>query len=551
MSLSVMVRLFALTLAAAALLLTGCSGGESNVERGNREGVLYWGNGQEPQELDPHITTGLPAARIHEALFEGLVELSPGSLNPVPGAAQSWSVSEDGKTYTFQLRENARWSNGDPLTAVDFQWSLWRAMHPKLGNQYSYMYYPIKNATAFSTGELQDFSQVGVNVLDKHTLQIELENPTAYFPGLLAHHSYYPVHRATIEKFGEAWERGTHWTRPGNMVSNGPFQLHDWRLFKAISVSKNPYYHGAEQIALNGIRFIPTENITTEERMYRAGQLHFTYELPHDKIKRYRENHPDLLMNNLYLGTYFYRINTTKIPELGDVRIRRALAMAVNRQQIVEKITKAGEQPAYTITPPGTAGYFVDSPLSYDPEKARALLAEAGYPDGKGFPTIELLYNTLESHRKIAVAVQQMWKKELNINIELRNEDWKVYLNTEKKGDFFMTRGSWIGDYVDPKTFLELWISNGGNNRTRWSNPEYDRLILKAAPTASTQQERFALLQQAETILLSELPVIPIYTYATKHLVHPSVKGLTPNLLDAPLYKHIYIEPVDDKKAAK
>lgn len=524
--------------------LFGCGNHESNVERGNREKVLYWGNGTEPQELDPHITTGVPEANIQFALFEGLVTTAPITLAPLPGMAESWSISDNGKVYTFKIRKDAKWSNGDTLTAEDFAWSLWRAMHPKLGNQYSYMYYPIKNAQEFSEGTIEDFSDVGVSAPDSRTLVIELDNATPYFLGLLAHHSYYPVHRPTVEAFGEPWERGTQWTRPGNMVTNGAFQLADWKLFKHISVSKNPHYYDKNKVALNGIRFIPTENITTEERMYRAGQLHVTNELPQDKIKYYRENHPDQLMNKPYLGTYFYRLNTTGKTNkaLTDPRVRHAISMAINRDQITQKITKGGEIPSYTITPPGTAGYNATSPLEYNPERARELLAEAGYVDGRGLPEIELLYNSSESHRKIAVAVQQMLKKELNINVRLRNEDWKVYLASENAGNFQMSRAAWIGDYLDPNTFLDLWITNGGNNRTGWSNKEFDRLILNEAPAATTQEERFEIMKKAESILLNELPVIPIYTYSTKYLVHPSVKGLEANLLDNPLFKYMSLE---------
>ncbi|WIO73047.1 peptide ABC transporter substrate-binding protein [Porticoccaceae bacterium LTM1] len=542
------VHIFALLiLTVSTLTLGGCGSHESNVERGNSEKILYWGNGTEPQELDPHITTGVPEANIQFALFEGLVTQAPKTLDPLPGMAESWSVSDDGKVYTFKIRKNARWSNGDPLTADDFAWSLWRAMHPKLGNQYSYMYYPIKNAQEFSEGTIKDFSEVGVSATDGNTLVIELDNATPYFLGLLAHHSYYPVHRSTIEAFGEPWERGTQWTRPGNMVTNGPFRLADWKLFKHISVRKNPYYYDTDKVALNGIQFIPTENITTEERMFRAGQLHVTNELPQDKIQYYRDNYPDQLMNKPYLGTYFYRINTrgTTNKALSDQRVRHAISMAINRDQITKKITKGGETSSYTLTPPGTAGYTTTSPLEYNPERARELLTEAGYPDGNGLPEIELLYNSSESHRKIAVGVQQMLKKELNIDVRLRNEDWKVYLASENAGKYQMSRASWIGDYLDPNTFLDLWITGGGNNRTGWSNKEFDSLILDQAPAAQTQEERFALMKKAEAILLNELPVIPIYTYSTKYLVHPSVKGLDANLLDNPLFKYMSLEDTE------
>ena len=535
---------------AVTTLLTSCGPTETNVERGNREGILYWGNGQEPEDLDPHITTGVPESFIQEALFEPLVNSRPDTLEPAPGVAEYWQISADNITYTFHLNPEARWSNGDPLTADDFVWSYWRAMHPKLGNKYAYMYNPIKNATRYLNGQLSDFNQVGIKALNKHTLQIQLEQPTPYFLGLLSHHSHYPVHRGAIEAHGAPWIRGSHWTRPGNMVTNGAFRLSDWRLFQSVVVEKNPYYHKADLVSINGIHFLPTENITTEERMFRAGQLHFTNDLPLNKAETYRNSASEKLVNNPYLGTYFYRLNTTR-PPLDNAKVRRALALAIDRQSLVKNVTKQGETPAYTITPPGTAGYFADSTISYDPDQARTLLSEAGYPNGEGFQPLEVLYNTSENHRKIAVALQQMWKKELNITINLRNEDWKVYLDSQSRGEYDISRASWIGDYLDPNTFLDLWIKDGGNNRTGWHNSEYENLVLKQATTAINQQQRYALLRRAEQILLNEMPVIPLYTYASKHLVHPALKGFTANLLDRPFFSQMHLQSPTTKETKK
>ena len=521
-------------------LLSSCGGGENNVTSGNREGILHWGNGAEPQELDPHIVTGVPEHHILTALLEGLVLKDPKTLEPVPAIAKSWEVSDDHKTYIFHIRDNARWSNGDSITAADFVWSWQRALLPALGNQYAYMYFPIKNAEAFSTGELTDFSQVGVKALDRLTLKVSLNNPTPYFLQLLDHYSMFPVHRATIEKFGKADERGSRWTRAGSFVGNGAFTLKQWDLNKVIVVEKNPLYWDANSVKLNEIHFHPTENITTEERMFRAKQLHYTGVVPPEKISVYKENNPQALQVTPYLGTYFYRLNT-RVKHLQDLRVRKALSLAINRQKIVNHVSKAGEIAAYTFTPPGTLGYQAEKTEGYNPEKARSLLAAAGYPNGEGFPTTEILYNTSEAHRKLAVAIQQMWKKELNINIQLLNQDWKVYLDTVSSGNYQIARAGWIGDYVDPNSFLDMWLKDGGNNRTGWSNEEYQRLVFEVAPRAKTQAERFAAFRKAEKILLDEVPIILIYTYVSKHLVAPSVKGLTPNLMDYPSYKHVYL----------
>lgn len=534
-------KFYTLIILFCLLLITGCSGGESNVTTGNRDGILHWGNGTDPQELDPHIVTGVPEHHILTALLEGLVLKDPSTLEPTPGVAERWEVSSDGKIYTFHLRHNAKWSNGDPVTAHDFAWSWWRALQPALGNQYAYMFFPVKNAEAYLNQKIKDFSQVGVKVLDDYTLRVELSNPTPYFLQLLDHYSMFPVHRPTIEKFGAADERGSLWTRPGNFVGNGPFMLTEWQLFKKVDVAKNPYYWDSAAVKLNGIRFHPTENVTTEERMFRSGQLHHTASIPIDKVAVYKKNNPELLHSHPYLGNYFYRINT-KSPHLSDKRVRRALAMSINGQQIVEQVTKGGEVPAYTFTPPDTLGYTAKGGFEFNPEKARQLLADAGYPNGEGFPVTELLYNTSEGHRKIAVAIQQMWNQYLGVNIILNNQDWKVYLNSVDNGDYAIARAGWIGDYVDPNTFLDMWITGGGNNRTGWSNARYDELILKLAPTASDRETRYKLMAEAEAILLDEMPVIPIYIYNSKSLVHPSLKGLTPNILDYTVYKNLSLD---------
>ena len=524
----------------SCLLLFACGNGENNVSSGLASQTLHWGNGAEPQELDPHIVTGLPEHHIIVGLLEGLVLKDPATLEPIPGMAESWDISDDGKTYTFHIRANARWSNGDPVSSADFVWSWWRALQPALGNLYAYMYYPIKNAEAYATGKLDDFSQVGVKAIDAKTLEVTLANPTPYFLQLLDHYSMFPVHRATIEKFGDPSERGTRWTRAGNFVGNGPFILKQWDLNRLVMIEKSPTYYDADKVRLNAIRFYPTENVSTEERMFRAGQLHVTGSLPADKIAVYKKTNPQGLRISPYLGTYFYRINTT-VEHLADKRIRRALAMAINRQQIIDTVTKGEQMPAFTFTPPNTLGYTAENGFAEDLETAKALLAEAGYTNGEGFPPTELLYNSSEGHRKLAVAIQQMWKKHLNIDISLNNQDWKVYLDSVTTGNYQIARAGWIGDYVDPNTFLDMWLTEGGNNSTGWHNDEYDRLISEDAPAAKERTQRYAHFRRAEAILMDGMPIIPIYTYNSIHLVHPDVKGMPSNILDYAQYKQMYL----------
>lgn len=523
------------------MVLTSCGTSENNVSSGNRTGTLHWGNGTEPQSLDPQIATGVPEHHIITSVMEGLVGKDRKTLMPIPAVAESWEVSDNLKVYTFHIRKNALWSNGDPHTAHDYVWSWWRALQPALGNLYAYMLFPIDKAQQYYEGEIESFDQVGVKALDDYTLQITLGNPTPYFLQLLDHYSLFPVHQATIEKFGAADERGTRWTYEGNLVGNGPFALSDWKINRRIVVEKNPLYWDAENVKLNRIIFYPTENVTTEERMFRAGQLHVTNDIPADKIDVYRTKKNPALHLAPYLGVYFYRVNINT-PHLSDRRVRRALAMSIDRESLTRNIVKAGETPAYAITPPGTIGYQPPRELKFDPEGAKQLLADAGYPNGEGFPATEILYNTNEAHKKIAVAIQQMWKKHLNVDIQLLNQEWKVYLASESAGQYQVSRAGWIGDYVDPNNFLDLFLCGGGNNRTGWCNEEYDRLILEVAPAMKSHEERLAIFAKAEKMLLDDMPVLPIYIYASKRLIDPSVKNYDSNLLDQASYKDIYLD---------
>ena len=533
----------ALALATSILIgLSACGGGgETNVESGTRNQILHVGNGAEPQDLDPHTTTGMPEHRIQYALLEGLVKLDGETLEPVPGAASSWSVSADALHYTFNLRQDGRWSNGDPVTAHDFVYGWQRILSPALGAEYAYQLYYVVNAERYHTGEIDDFSEVGVRAVDDLTLEVELSHPTPFFLGLLDHHSTYPVHRPTIERFGRIDEAGTRWTRPENYVGNGPFNLTTWELNRVIVVERNPHYWDADNVALNEIHFYPIENYSTEERMFRSGGLHKTEDVPIEKIGVYREEEPELIRTNPYLGTYFYLINTTR-PPLDDARVRRALAMSIDRESIVENVTKGGQLPAYTLTPPGVAGYYPRAKIPYDVEAARRLLAEAGYPNGEGFPAFELIYNTNESHQKIAVAIQQMWRQALNIDVTLANQEWKVYLENQNNLNFDISRLGWIGDYPDPNTFLDMYVTDGGNNDTGWSNPTYDSLIARAARTADPD-ERLEVFQEAEAILMREVPIIPIYTYTRNFLISEDVVGWPNNILDRHPYQHVSLEP--------
>ena len=524
-----------------SVVLTACSNGESRTEEGNRLGHYHIGIGGEPATLDPHVATGVPSAKVFWAIYEGLVVSNPYTLEPEPGVAERWEVSEDGLVYRFFLRENARWSNGDPVTAEDFHYTYQRALNPLMGHEYAYMLFSIRNAEEFLNGEVTDFNDVGIRVVDPFTLDIELQAPTPYFLQLLAHTSSSPVHRETIEKYGSPTARYSLWTRPENIVTNGPFQIRDWQISREVIVEKNPYYWDIDAVSLNQISFYPTENISTEERMFRVGQLHETNEIPLDKIPVYREENPEALQINPYIGSYYYQVNMTRAP-FDDVRVRRALAMSIDRDSIISTVMNGVNKPSYTMTPPGMLGYQPPKVFGFDPEAARKLLAEAGFPDGVGFPKFEILYNTHESHRKIAVAIQQMWNKYLNIEVAMTNQEWKVYLNSRDTRDYDIARAGWIGDYVDPINFLDMGMSTNGNNDTGFADEHYDYLVTDYLQQAGSPEERLERFYEAEEYLMTAMPYIPVYTYQTKYLLQPGVRGHPANIRDYKSFKHISLD---------
>ena len=531
-------------LAACALLLVftfpGCKPAETPIQRGDKTQTLELGNLTEPTDLDPHVITSTQDFNIVFTLLEGLTTPDPKDLHPTPGAAQSWDVSPDNTVYTFHLRPNARWSNGDPVTAQDFLYAYRRILTPALGSEYSYMLYVARNAEAYNTGKLTDFSQVGFAAPDPLTLRVTLTSPTPYFLSLVAHHSWFPLNQKAVEKFGKLTDRGTPWTRPGNYVGNGPFVLKKWLTNQVIGVEKSPTYWDAASVKLHAINFYPIESADTEERAFRAGQLHITATFPGDKVDVYKREHPEQLHTDPYLGTYFYRLNVTK-PPLNDPRVRRALAMTIDRQGIIDSITRTGQTPAYSLIPPGTAGYEPVAKIQDDIPGAQKLLADAGFPGGQGFPQLTIIFNTNEAHKRIAEAVQAMWKKNLGITVSLQNEEAKVLENTTREGNYQIARYAWIGDYLDPNTFMTLMISDGGNNQTGWSNPEYDKLIALAANTADPAT-RMKVFQQAEGILVDQVPIIPFYFYTRANLQRTDVHGWYSNLLDIHNIKGVYLQ---------
>jgi oligopeptide transport system substrate-binding protein len=526
--------------ALALAVFISCKPRETPVTSGNRDKILYRGLSADPSEVDPHLISGLPEINVATALFEGLVGEDPVDAHPVPGVAERWEISSDGLTYTFHLRANAKWSNGQPVTAADFVRSAQRVLTKSLAADYSTMLYVLVNAEAYHKDTLTDFGQVGVTAVDARTLRFRLEHPAPYFLSLLAHPAWFPVHLPSLEAVGSPFQRGSKWTRPETIVSNGPFVLTDWRHGEVLIAEKSPTYWDAATVKLNAIHFRPATDVESEERAFRAGQLHLTESLPIGKVESYRRDRPEALRISPFLDTYFYRLNITR-PGLNDPKIRQALSLAVDRTAIVEKITRGGQQPALSFTPPAVGSYVPPALLEYNPDKARALLVEAGHPEGRDLPPIEIMINSSGNHRAIAEAVQEMWRRELGVNVRVNNMEQASLLASRRQLDYQVLRSDWAGDYLDATTFLKVFASDSSNNHTGWKNADYDRLLYQADRTADPV-ERDAVLQRAETILLNDAPIIPIYYFTTVRLVNPAVKGWNPTLLDRHPYKHVSLE---------
>jgi oligopeptide transport system substrate-binding protein len=492
-------------------------------------------NGAEPESIDPAVITGQLDGRICYALFEGLLHFDRFG-KPQPGIAESWDLSSDGKIYTFHLRANARWSNGDPVTAKDFLLSWKRILLPETASEYAYLLYHVKNAQPFNEGTLKDFGGVGLTAIDDRTFRVELEAPVPYFLDLCSFATLLPVHLATVEKYGDDW------IKPDKLVNNGPFLLKEWRLNYRIRLQKNPLYWDASHVALETIDALPIDNSITAYNFYasKVADLILDKGLTPPSLIPELKSRPDFHAAP-FLGNYFIRFNVKRKP-LADVRVRQAFAMAIDRERIVQKITQAGEPPAYSFTPPGTAsGYQPPKMFGRDVQKARRLLAEAGYPDGKGFPTVTYLYDSKKLNEDIAVEIQNMLSDALGVHIELQKQEWKVYLNSLSSLDYDFARSSWVGDYNDPNTFIDCFLSGGGNNRTGWSSKEYDDLVAAAA-LEPDNAKRSQIFHQAEEILLNHgTPICPLYYYVGIQIYDgQKFGGIEPNLLDEHPFREMY-----------
>jgi len=498
--------------------------------------IIHKDNGTEPQTLDSHRAQGVPASNILRDLYEPLVMEAPnGDL--IPGAAESWTISDDGLVYTFSLQPDGRWSNGDPVTANDWVFSLRRGVDPATLSVYSGILFPIKNASAINRGE-QSLTSLGVRAIDTLTLEITLENPTPYFLGMLNHAMAYAVHPPSVQEHGDAF------ARPGTLIGNGAYVLKDWVVQSHIELERNRNFRGDENTTIERVFYYPIENSDAMFSRYRADELDFTSTVPLRQLQFIRNAMADEYKQSVYLGTYYYGINTEHPDFAGKPGLRRALAMAIDREIITEKISGGAAQPAWGWVP-AVAGYEQQLPEWRDWSReerhaeARRLYAEAGHgPDNP--LEIEILYNTSQDHKRIAITVGAMWKQVLGVQTRLLNQEWKVFLQTRTLGNMQVFRSGWIGDYNDANTFAELMHSENAQNDPNWSNARYDELI-DAAAVETDLDKRALLLQEAERIVLYESPVIPIYFYVTKRLVKPWVGGYVPNIMDHTYTKDLYI----------
>jgi oligopeptide transport system substrate-binding protein len=525
-------------LLAAGLILEGCSR-ETNVQSGDRSQVLHRGIVPDLADLDPHMATQTSYYTVLSALLEGLVAEDPVDLHPVPGVAERWEISPDGLTYTFYLRADARWSNGEPVTAQDFIASWHRILTPALGATNASELYLIQGAEAFNKG-VSAFEQVGLKAADDRTLTVALEHPAPWFLSVLSGPAWLPVPISTIKKYGGIADRGNPWATPERWVGDGPFVLTSWHRGQEIVVTRSPTYWDEALVRLKEIHFHAFDSVDAEERAFRAGQLHVTETVPPDKVDAYRRDAPGLLRIDPLFGTYFLRVNVRR-PGLNDSRIRLALALAIDRTALVEKVLRGGQGPAFTFTPPGLGGYEPEALLHTQVERARRLLAEAGHPSGSGLPPFELLYNSSEVNRVIAEAVQEMWRRELGITVALVNEDLKSTEGARGTGAYDLLRSSLIADYAEPSAFLEIWRGDSSNNFTGWKNADFDSLLFTAERTADAAA-RNALYAKAELILVNDAPVIPLYHYRHVFLIRPSVRGWSPTPLDHHPYKGVWLE---------
>ncbi|HWR05299.1 peptide ABC transporter substrate-binding protein [Sporomusa sp.] len=514
-------------------LTAGCgkSGSSTN------EQVFRYALEAEPATLDPAKSTAIPESLVELQIFEGLTRLDAKD-QPAPGVAEKWDVSPDGLKYVFHLRANAKWSNGEPVTAQDFAFAWQRTLSPEVASENAYMLFPVKNAQAYNEKKLTA-DQLGVKALDDRTLEVTLEKPTAYFLSLVAFHAFYPVHQKTVTASPDKWANEVT-----TLIGNGPFKISNWTHSGKIDFIKNDQYWDTAAVKLTKMEWPISDSQTTRLAMVENNQVDMMVEPPvveHDRLTQ-----AGLLKISPYLGIYYYVFNTQAAP-FDNPQVRKAFAQAISREALVKNVIKGGKKPAYAwvapgLTNPATSKDFREEGGNYaieDAAQAKKLLAEAGYPDGKGLPPVTLMFNTSELHKSIAEAMQEMWKQNLSVAVNLTNQESKVFLEARDHGDYQIARASWVGDYADPMTFIDVF--KDPDNDANYTNPAYNRLVEQAQSTLD-QKVRMQAMHDAEKILFDDAVIIPIYYTTQPFITKPYVKGYFWSVLGLADFKTAYIE---------
>jgi len=522
-----------------SLFLLGCGRNRSVVERAVEERALHVANGIEPSTLDPAINTGSSESAILGEIYEPLVERGPDGLTIVPAAAESWEVSADGLTYTFHLRKDRRWSNGDPVTAGDFLQSFRRVVDPRLAAEFAMRASSVVGVPEYLKGELTDPTKLGFSAPDEHTFVITLSAPNVVFIQNLIAYPWVPVHMPTLDATGGRLRDNQAWVKPGIMVTNGRMQLKEWRPNSHLTLAPNPYHPDRDNVWLKSIVFYPIDSLDAEERAYRAGQLHATTSLPADKIENYAKNNDPALHVAPRLGVSCIIFNTER-PPFNDARVRRAFSAAIDREALAQAAYKGGFTPAKSISQPGMGGYEPTALIGDGPAEARALLAEAGYPSGKGFPKVTYLYNTADRNRIVAEILQQMWRQGLGVEVELVNQEWKVFLDSRRNRDYAIARSGWFPFANEPTDYFELFLTESSYNDTGWSNARFDELYARALQTTDLA-ERHSMYREMDEILRDESPAAPLVHNSTVRLVHPSVRNWPNNVMDTRSLSAVYL----------
>lgn len=530
-------------------VLAGCGSSSSTGGDAGKasEQVLTYNLGTDPKTLDPALNNAVDGGIVLSNAFEGLCKVDENN-KAIPGVAEKWDISEDGTVYTFHFKQGLKWSNGDPIKASDFEFAWKRVLNPETAAEYAYQMSYIKGADDYNQGK-GSVDAVGVKAIDDNTLEVILNAPCSYFLQLTAFPCYFPVNQAVVEA-DKDWA-----TKAETLVSNGPFKFTDYKMKDQIVLEKNENYDEKDSVKLDKVTMKLVGEETSAWASYKSGQFDMVDVVPMSEIQGAVKDGSAKIFPQL--GTYFYCVNVSdKAKEvdpdaakvLSDVKVREALSLAIDRKTLVENVTKRGETPAHGFVPVGITGedgkdfaekeYFKPEG---DVEQAKKLLAEAGYPDGQGFPTIVLTFNPESGHGTIAQAVQDMLKTNLGINVELQSQEWKVFQTTRDNKNYEIARHGWVGDYVDPMTFLDMWMSTSGQNNAGYSNPEYDKLIT-AAKAEQDATKRLDLMHQAEDILMEDMPIIPIYYYTQPKGIKDYVKDVRISSLGFIYFDKAYIE---------